>query len=80
MLAYSVFFNTVITIIRMHRTLLMSYSATAAAALLLSKRFVLNSGIMGAVSLYAVLMSLLACVLAVITFWGVANKEIKEAA
>ena len=68
MLAFSVFFNTIITIIRLHKTLLYSYGATALAALLLSKYFVVNYGIMGAVAMYAVLMTALAAVLAVITF------------
>jgi len=68
MLAYSVFFNTVITIIRMHKTLLYSYTATALAAVILSKYFVVSFGIMGAVALYSVLMTLLAAVLAAITF------------
>jgi O-antigen/teichoic acid export membrane protein len=68
MLAFSVFFNTVITIIRMHKTLLYTYGATALAALLLSKYFVVNYGIMGAVAMYAVLMTMLSAVLAIITF------------
>ena len=68
MLACSVFFNTVITIIRMHKTLLYTYGATALAALLLSKYFVVNYGIMGAVAMYAVLMTMLSAVLAIITF------------
>lgn len=78
MLAYTVFFNTVITIIRLHKTLFYSYGATAIAALLLSKYFVVNYGIMGAVVLYGVLMTLLALILAAITFRGIghANKEI----
>lgn len=78
MLAYSVFFNTVITIIRLHKTLFYSYVATAVAALLLSKYFVVNYGIMGAVVLYGVLMTILALILAAITFWGIshANKEV----
>lgn len=75
MLAYSVFFNTVITIIRLHKTLLYSYAATAIAALLLSKYFVINHGIMGAVTLYAVLMCILAGVLAAITFWGISKNK-----
>ena len=75
MLAFSVFFNTVITIIRMHKTLLYTYGATALAALLLSKYFVVNYGIMGAVAMYAVLMTALALVLAVITFIRI-NKEL----
>lgn len=77
MLAYSVFFNTVITIIRLHKTLLYSYAATALAALLLSKYFVVNYGIAGAVTLYAVLMSVLAVILGVITF-GKISREKKE--
>lgn len=68
MLAYSVFFNTVITIVRLHKTLLYSYAATAVAALILSKYFVVNFGIMGAVVLYGVLMTILAGILAGITF------------
>ena len=42
MLAYSVFFNTVITIVRMHRTLIYSYGAAALAAFTLSGVFVRN--------------------------------------
>ena len=68
MLAYSVFFNTVITIIRMHKTLLYSYAATAVAAVALSKYFVVAHGIMGAVTLYAALMTLLASFLALVLF------------
>ncbi len=74
MLAYSVFFNTVITIVRLHKTLLYSYVATALAALLLSKFFVINYGIMGAVAMYAVLMTILGSVLAAITFWKIRNE------
>lgn len=73
MLAYSVFFNTVITIVRLHKTLLYSYTATAIAALVLAKRFVVRDGIMGAVALYAVLMTILAVILAVITFRKIAR-------
>ena len=40
----------------------------ALAALLLSKYFVVNYGIMGAVAMYAVLMTMLSAVLAIITF------------
>ena len=82
MLAYSVFFNTVITIVRLHKTLLYSYAATAIAALVLSKRFVLSDGIMGAVTLYAVLMSLLAIILGVIIYFKIhteSRKSMKQA-
>lgn len=68
MLAYSVFFNTVITIVRLHKTLLYSYAVAAIAALILSKYFVVNFGIMGAVILYGILMTILTGILAVITF------------
>ncbi|MBE6040895.1 MAG: lipopolysaccharide biosynthesis protein [Clostridiales bacterium] len=79
MLAYSVFFNTVITIIRLHKTLLYSYAATALAALVLSKYFVVNYGIMGAVTMYAVLMTILAVILAAITFIRIhkVSKEVR---
>lgn len=74
MLAYSVFFNTVITIIRLHKTLFYSYVATAIAALVMSKYFVVNYGILGAVSMYAVLTTILALILAGITWWKI-DKE-----
>lgn len=75
MLAYSVFFNTVITIIRLHKTLLYSYAATAITALILSKYFVVNYGVMGAVAMYAVLMTILAAILAAITFWRIGKEQ-----
>lgn len=74
-LAYSVFFNTVITIIRLHKTLLYSYTATAVAALVLSKFFVVNYGVMGAVTMYAILMTILAIILAGITFWKIQQED-----
>ena len=74
-LAYSVFFNTVITIIRLHKTLLYSYAATALAALVLSRFFVVNYGIMGAVVMYTILMTILALILAGITFWKIAQED-----
>ena len=74
MLAFSVFFNTIITIIRMHKTLLYAYGATALAALFLSKYFVVNYGIMGAVAMYAVLMTALTVILAAVTFVKIHRK------
>lgn len=74
-LAYTVFFNTVITIVRLHKTLLYSYAGTAIAALLLSKFFVINYGILGAVVMYAVLMAILALILAAITFWKISAEQ-----
>lgn len=77
MLAYSVFFNTVITIVRLHKTLFYSYTATAIAAVVMAKFFVVNYGIMGAVILYGVLMTILAGILAVITFSKINSEEKK---
>jgi len=68
MLAYSVFFNTVITIVRLHRTLIISYGVAAIAAFALSGLFVRNYGITGATTLYAVIMAILALILAVMLF------------
>ena len=67
-LAYSVFFNTIITIVRLHKVLFYTYGVAALAALLMSKYFVVGYGIMGAVILYAVIIALLAVLLAVISF------------
>lgn len=78
MLAFATFFNTVITIVRLHRTLLYSYGATALAALLLSKYFVVNYGITGAVIMHTVLMTGLAIILAVITFLKIGRETKKE--
>ena len=80
MLAFATFFNTVITIVRLHRTLLYSYGATALAALVLSKYFVVNYGIMGAVVMYTVLMTGLAFILAVITFSKISRESRRFAA
>lgn len=66
MLAYSVFFNTVITIVRMHRTLIYSYGAAAIAAFTLSGFFVRNYGMFGATVLYAMIMTILTAILGII--------------
>lgn len=68
-LAYATYFSTVITVIRLQKTLLVCYGAVTVMAKLLSRFFVLNYGIMGAASMYAVLMVLLAAMLCVITIW-----------
>ncbi|MBQ1489903.1 MAG: oligosaccharide flippase family protein [Eubacterium sp.] len=68
MLAYATFFNTVITIIRMHRTLLFTYGAAALAAFGLSGYFVVNYGMRGATVLFAVVMTILAVMLGIILF------------
>ena len=66
-LAYTTFFSTVITIIRIQKSLLISYGAVAIGAKLLSGIFVTNYGMMGAAALYAVLMTLLAIILLLVT-------------
>ena len=77
MLAYSVFFNTVITIVRMHRTLIYSYGAAAIAAFALSGFFVRNYGMLGATVLYAIIMTILTAILGVI-LWMRIHEETKK--
>lgn len=66
-LAFATFYSTVITIIRLHRTLIVCYGAVALGAKLLSGFFVTNYGMMGAAALYAVLMTMTAIALFAIT-------------
>ncbi len=66
MMAYGVFFSTVITIIREQKYLLISYGVTSLAALVLAGYFVRNFQISGAVILYTVLMSVLAVMLFIV--------------
>ncbi len=63
MLAYSVYFSTIIAIIRAQRALIYCYGAVSLLSLAISKYFVTGYGMMGASVLYATLMSLLAGVL-----------------
>lgn len=59
-LAFSVYFNTVIAIIRAHKSLIACYGGTSLLALALSKTFVKGYGITGASWMYALLMTVLA--------------------
>ena len=70
MLAYSVFFNTVITIIRLHRTLIACYGLAAIAAFAFSGYFVRTYGMLGATVLYAIIMTVLTLSLGIILLWG----------
>ncbi|MCF0144898.1 MAG: hypothetical protein HUJ79_07410, partial [Firmicutes bacterium] len=70
-LAYATYFSTVLTVIRLQVLLFICYGVVAAAAAALSKFFVLNYGIMGAALMYAVLMTLLAIMLFVISMWKI---------
>lgn len=70
-LAYATYFSTVITIIRMQKTLIVCYGIIALAAKIMSKFFVLSYGIMGAACMYALLIIILAVLLCVITIWRI---------
>ena len=75
MLAYSVFFNTVITIIRWHQTLIWCYGAAAIAAFVLSGPFVRTAGMRGATVLYAVIMTVLTVLLGIILWVGIRREK-----
>ena len=68
MLAYSVYFSTIIAIIRVQRSLIFCYGAVSIVSLLISKWMVVDHGMMGASLLYAVLMTILAGALAAVVF------------
>ena len=74
-LAYATYFSTVITVIRMQKSLIVCYGAVAAAAKLLSGFFVMNYGIMGAAGMYALLMIILTVMLMIITCFGIRRKN-----
>ena len=59
-LAFSVYFSTIIAIIRAQRSLIACYGCVSLMALLLSKPFVAGFGITGASWMYVLLMSVLA--------------------
>lgn len=73
-LAYSTFFSTVVTIIRAQRSLFICYGVTALMAKCFSGFFVLHYGILGAASIYAIVMLVLTLMLAVPMFRTI-NKE-----
>lgn len=70
-LAYATYFSTVITIIRLQKTLIVCYGIIALAAKVTSGLFVINYGIMGAAFMYAALMSILALALWAVTLYGI---------
>lgn len=59
-LAFSVYFSTVIAIIRAQKSLIFCYGGVSLMALLLSKPFVADGGITGASWMYVLLMTVLA--------------------
>lgn len=67
MLGYSIYFSTLMAVIRAQKPLIYCYGIVSAMAFLLSGPFVKNYGIMGAAVLYAILMTLLTAALFVAT-------------
>ena len=76
-LAYSVYFSTVIAIIRAQKSLIFCYGGVSILALLLSKPFVAGGGITGAAWMYVLLMSILAASLFIAMYMRL-RKERKE--
>ena len=74
-MAYSTFFSTVVTIIRLQRPMFVCYGFCAALAYALSGFFVKTSGVMGAVIMYGAIMTILSVMLGVIMVWGIARKK-----
>ena len=70
-LAYVTFFTTVLTVIRHQASFLISYLIVALGAFLFSKCIVVNFGINGAATLYAVLMGVLGIVLAITSIYHI---------
>ncbi|MCI9341689.1 MAG: lipopolysaccharide biosynthesis protein [Lachnospiraceae bacterium] len=77
MLAFSGFFNVVLTIMREQKKMLLGYFSVAAIAMLISRTIVKNFGTLGAAYLYGILMFILANVFGVI-FVYVIKKCIKR--
>ena len=67
MLGYSIYFSTLMAVIRAQKSLIYCYGIVSAMALVMSGPFVKNYGIMGAASLYAILMTLLTIALLIAT-------------
>ena len=75
MLAYSVYFSTIIAIIRAQRSLIICYGIVSVVSLLISEKLVVSQGIMGASILYAILMTMLASLLGAVTLLRFGEKE-----
>lgn len=75
MMAYGIFFSTVITIIRMQNSLIISYGVVALAAKLLSGVLVTDYGMTGAAVLYAILMLILSVMLMIIMIWKIRKEK-----
>ena len=77
MMAYGVFFSTVITIIREQIYLLISYGVVSIIALFAAGWFVRTREIMGASMLYTILMGVLAVMLGAVMFKKVLSKKVE---
>lgn len=76
-LAFSVYFSTLIAIIRAQKSLIFCYGGVSLAAVLLSKTFVAGYGITGAAWMYVFLMTVLAVSLFIAMFMRL-SREKKE--
>lgn len=76
-LGYANYFSTVVTIIREQKSMIVCYGIAAAAAYVLSGILVKSQGVFGAAVMYAIIMTVLAVLLAVITLWKL-NKNLKK--
>ena len=74
MLAYSIYFSTLLAVIRTQRPLTVCYGVAAVAAKIMAAPFVRSYGIMGAAMVNAILMSFLAVSLCIVTVYAL-NKE-----
>ena len=76
-LGYANYFSTVITIIREQKSMIACYGIAAVFAYVLSGILVKSQGIFGASVMYAIIMTVLAVLLGVITLWKL-NKNLKK--
>ena len=76
-LGYANYFSTVITIIREQKSMIACYGIAAIFAYVLSGILVKSQGIFGAAVMYAIIMTVLAVLLGVITLWKL-NKNLKK--
>ena len=76
-LAYATYFSTVITVIRLQKTLIICYGAVALAAKIMSAYLVTNYGMMGAAAMYSALMLILAVMLFIITCFAIRKRKTK---
>jgi O-antigen/teichoic acid export membrane protein len=76
MLAYSVYFSTIIAIIRVQKSLIVCYGLVSLLSLAISKSLVVGGGMMGASILYAILMTILAAALSAVVLYEFRKKSV----